>query len=217
MQDMGRQFDQRTAASVFGTLKDAYNDFGVDHYYLVAANLEPGVPKEALVKRIEKRLGIGGINIGDVRQLKALIVQGFRKLLLFVSTVAIAAMAVASLGVTNTILASVRSRRWELGVLRSIGLTRWQLVRMVLAEAVLLGSVGCALGLSAGALMSVNAHGLSRIMIGYAPPPAVPWDVVGLGSAAVLLIALLASLWPALSVARAQPLSLLQAGRAAGA
>ena len=33
-------------------------------------------------------------------------------------------MAVASLGVTNTILASIRTRRWQYGILRSIGLTR---------------------------------------------------------------------------------------------
>ena len=56
-------------------------------------------------------------------------------------------MAVAALGVTNTIMASIRSRRWELGVLRSIGVTRGQLLRMVLAESALLGIVGSALGL----------------------------------------------------------------------
>jgi putative ABC transport system permease protein len=124
-------------------------------------------------------------------------------------------MAVASLGVTNTILASVRSRRWELGVLRSIGVTRSQLLRLVVAEALLLGIVGCTLGLLAGTVMSANARGLSRITIGYVPPVQIPWTIVLSGAAAIVLISVLASLWPAWSVSRAEPLSLLQAGRAA--
>ena len=111
-------------------------------------------------------------------------------------------------------MASIRSRRWTFGVLRSIGVTRSQLLRMVLAEATLLGLVGVALGLSAGALMSLNARGLSRILIGFVPPLAVPWNIICGGSLAIMAIALLASLWPAVSVARTQPLELLQAGRA---
>ncbi|MEA2734775.1 MAG: putative transport system permease protein, partial [Humisphaera sp.] len=35
--DMGRQFETRTVATVFGTLDDAKNDFGVDRVFLVAA------------------------------------------------------------------------------------------------------------------------------------------------------------------------------------
>src|SRR5207248_2360840 len=116
---------------------------------------------------VQKRLGTFGMDIGDVRQIKYGIQSGFHKLLLLVSTVAVAAMAVASLGVTNTIMASVRSRRWQFGVLRSIGVTRGQLMRLVLAEATLLGIVGVTLGLTAGGLMSANARGLSRWLVGY--------------------------------------------------
>src|SRR5438105_9392872 len=37
MFDLGKQFEQRTAASVFGSLEDARNDFGVDKIYFFAA------------------------------------------------------------------------------------------------------------------------------------------------------------------------------------
>jgi len=100
-------------------------------------------------------------------------------------------------------------------VLRSIGVTRGQLLRLVLAEATLLGLVGVALGLSAGALMSVNARGLSRITIGYVPPVVVPWGIIWAGAGTVMLISLLASVVPAWNVSRTEPLTLLQAGRAA--
>jgi putative ABC transport system permease protein len=213
-QDLGRQFDKRTAASVFGTLADAKEDFGVERVYLFAANLDYHVSREEVTKRVREKLGSMGMQAYDVRQVKHAVTQTFHQVLMLVSTIALAAMGVASLGVTNTIMASIRSRRWQFGILRSIGATRGQLLRLVLAESVLLGLVGCGLGLAAGALMSVNASGFSRNMIGYAPPIVVPWTIVGLGTGAVMLIAILASLWPATTVSRSEPLRLLQAGRA---
>ena len=120
--------------------------------------------------------------------------EGFGRLLLLVSTVAFCAMAVASLGVTNTIMASIRSRRWQFGILRSIGVTRSGLLRLVLAEAILLGLVGCALGLAAGLLMFADAHELGRLVLGYKPPADIPWLFVAAGAGIVLLISLLASL-----------------------
>jgi len=121
---------------------------------------------------------------------------------------------VSSLGVTNTIMASVRTRQWQFGVLRSIGVTRGQLLRLVLAEALLLGLVGVALGLIAGFEMTFNANALGAIVTGYAPPISVPWPAIFSGVAAVLIISVLASVWPAWVAARTEPLTLLQAGRA---
>ena len=213
--DMGRQMDQRTAASVFGTIEDAQRDFGVQKFNLFAADLDYGVQKENVLKAVQKALKLQGMAAGDVRQIKYNIEQTFYRLLLLVSTVAFAAMAVASLGVTNTIMASIRSRRWQFGILRSIGVTRGQLLRLVLAEALLLGLIGCALGVPAGMEMGVNAEALQVAITGYKPPLHFPWHYVLLGSGIVVGISLLASLWPAILVARSEPLELLQAGRAA--
>ena len=57
MFDMGRQFDQRTAASVFGTLDDAREDFGVDGVYLFAANLDPASTRTTCSQQVKKRVG----------------------------------------------------------------------------------------------------------------------------------------------------------------
>jgi putative ABC transport system permease protein len=215
MFDMGRMFDQRTAASVFGSIDDAKKEFGKDKAFIFAANLGVGVEREAMLKKVKEQLGEKGWKAGDVRKIKYEIVQGFKKLLLLLTTVAFSALAVAALGVTNTVMASVRSRQWQFGVLRSIGVTRGQLLRLVLAEALLLGVVGCALGLGAGFLMSVNAIGLTRHILGYVTELAPPWGIIGVGIGIVMAVSLLASLWPATYVARAQPLTLLQSGRAA--
>jgi hypothetical protein len=39
--DMGQQFDQRTAGSIFGSLDDARKYFGANEIHLFAANMEP--------------------------------------------------------------------------------------------------------------------------------------------------------------------------------
>ncbi|MGH7178797.1 MAG: FtsX-like permease family protein [Tepidisphaeraceae bacterium] len=212
--DLGRQFEQRTAASVFGTLDDARTLFGVEHVYLVAANLELSTPKKELIAKLQADLGDKGLDVADVRQLKHEILQTFNRLLLVSSTVAWAAMAVASLGVTNAVMASVRTRRWQFGILRSVGVTRDTLLRLVLSEALLLGVVAVALGLSAGLLMAIDARQSWGQLLGYLPPFSVPWKIVLLGAGIVVAIAIVASLAPALHVARKEPLELLQAGRA---
>lgn len=211
--DIGGQFTQRSAGSVFGTLEAARDDFGEKRINLLAANLVGDIPRVELEKRVAEKLGGLGLGYGDVREIKAHIEMGLRKLLLLMSTVALAAIGVASLGVTNTIMASVRTRRWQLGVLRSIGVTRGQMLRMIVAEGILLGLVGCVLGLGAGLLMSLDANGLGVKIIGYGPPIDVPWDKVGVGVGIILAVAFLASLFPAASAAKEEPLSLLQAGR----
>lgn len=215
MFDLRGSIEQRSAMTVFGSMHDAKKYFNWDQADLFAANLTPGVEREGLLKQIKQELGEKGWKAGDVRHIKANIEKGFYRMLLLLTFIAFASMAVAALGVTNTVMASVRSRQWQFGVLRSIGVTRSQLLRLVLAEAALLGLVGSALGLAAGFLMSLNAMGLSQYILGYITPLTPPWHHIGIGVGSILLLSLLASLWPATHVARTQPLSLLQSGRAA--
>ncbi len=213
--DMGRQFDQRTVGGVFGSLADARKYFGVDGVRVLAADLEPGADRDRVMKKVEASLKVYGLQAGDVRHIKEGMDTAFRDVRLMVAVVPIGALLVASLGVTNTIMASVRVRRWQLGVLRSVGLTRGQLLRLVLGEAALVGVVGAALGTFAGALLTVDGHALTNIVAGYHPPVVVPWAYVLGGIAVVLGVAVAAGVWPAVSVARSSPLSLLQGGRAA--
>jgi putative ABC transport system permease protein len=70
-------------------------------------------------------------------------------------------LAVASIGVLNAILASVRGRRWDVGVLRALGFTRGTLVRLVVAEALLVGVVACLLSLGFGVLAGWCGSGIS--------------------------------------------------------
>lgn len=213
--DLGGQFEQRTAYSVFGTLDDARELFGVREISIFAANVVERTDREALNRSLQQELGRLGLQVFDIRQVKQAIEEGLGNLLLIASSVAFAALLVASLGVTNTVMASVRSRQWQFGVLRAVGVTRGQLLRMVLAEGLLLAVTASALGLACGAWLTLNSRAMSRLMIGFQPEVVVPWGVLLVGVGAVVTVAVLASLYPAATTARRPVLTLLQAGRSA--
>ncbi|MDZ7618691.1 MAG: ABC transporter permease, partial [Patescibacteria group bacterium] len=127
-------------------------------------------------------------------------------------------LLVSSLAVVNTIVASVRARRWEFGVLRAMGVTRWTLARMILLEGLLIGLVACLLSLGFGAMAGWCGIGISQYVSffgGLSPGLVFPWSKMALGFAMTLGLCFLAGLWPAFSAGRAEPLKLLQSGRAA--
>jgi len=129
-------------------------------------------------------------------------------------------LVVVSLGVVNTIAASVRARRWEFGVLRAIGVTRWRLSRLVLSEAILVGFVASVLSLAFGILTGWTCLGLIRYVSnpwfeGVTTPLSIPWAALGVGYLLTFVLCFLAALWPAISAGRSEPLALLQAGRGA--
>lgn len=127
-------------------------------------------------------------------------------------------LVVTSLGVVNTVMASVRARRWEFGVLRSQGVTRSGLFRMILAEGLLIGLITCLLSLAFGVFSGWCGTGISQHVSffgGLAPPLVLPWPQLAFGFSVTLALCLAAALWPAISTGRTEPLQLLQAGRAA--
>ncbi len=127
-------------------------------------------------------------------------------------------LAVASLGVVNTVLSSIRARRWDMGVLRAVGVTRFGLFRMILAEAILVGIVACLLSLGFGVMAGYCGTGITRyinIRGGQITPLIIPWARLSVGFSMTLALCLLAALWPAILTGRTEPLKLLQAGRAA--
>ena len=103
---------------------------------------------------------------------------------------ALVAVLVAALGIVNTLTMGVVERIREIGVLRAIGMSRRQVMRMVVVEATVLGIVGVVLGslagLGAGAVLLQLGGGLGS-------PNGAP---VG----AIAVVAVLGLVLPALAV-----------------
>lgn len=147
------------------------------------------------------------------------IVQGHARQWIFaMSLLPLTCLGITTIGVVNAVMASVRARRWDFGVLRAVGFTRWTLVRLVLAEGVLIGLAACALSVGFGVVAGWCGVGISQYVSffgGLHPVLVVPWATVGIGVLSVVVLTILAAIWPAVSIGRTQPLTLLQQGRGA--
>ena len=119
----------------------------------------------------------------------------------------IIAVMVAALGVVNTLSMSVVERTREIGMLRSIGMTRFQVVLMILAEAALLGIIGGLLGLGFGVVLTRIFLAAMGAMSGYVLPFILPVRAFWLSLFVALLTSQLAALLPALRAARTPMLS----------
>lgn len=133
-----------------------------------------------------------------------------------ISRLPLVTLLVTALGVINTIIASIRARQWDLGVLRAVGVTRIGLFRMILCEAVLMGVAACLLSLGFGIAAGYCGTEISRYVNmrgGQITPLIIPWAKISIGFALTVGLCLLAALWPAIRTGRAEPLVLLKAGR----
>ena len=118
------------------------------------------------------------------------------------------AVVIALIGVANTLSLSVIERRGESATLRAIGVTRWQLRRMLAIEGMLIAGVGTLVGLALG-----TAYGLSGALAALGPMGQVHLAISGRDTALVALIALIAgvaaSIGPARSAVRPSPVEAL--------
>ncbi|MDN3243599.1 ABC transporter permease [Glycomyces tritici] len=110
------------------------------------------------------------------------------------------AMIVAVIGVVNTLILSVLERTRELGMLRAIGMTRGQTVRMVIVESVTIALFGAILGIAVGlglgwALQNALADSGVDVF-------AVPVGLIAGYLAAAVLVGLLAAIAPAARAAK---------------
>jgi putative ABC transport system permease protein len=117
------------------------------------------------------------------------------------------ALVIAVLGIANALLAAVRERQREIGVLKAIGAGDGDILRWFELEALLVGLaggvLGSGLGLAVTAVMGaivtgyLVAQGLAGIDLG-----SIPWGIAALGVAGSALLSMAAGAVPALRAAR---------------
>jgi len=123
----------------------------------------------------------------------------------------IVAVAVAVLGIVNTLTVSITDRRRELGVLRAVGGLRNQIRHTIWMEAITIGLVGLILGWSVGAVhlyyeLQVIQVDLTGIPLGY----YFPFSIAIILLPVILGAALAAAFWPAESAVRSSLVEALE-------
>lgn len=127
----------------------------------------------------------------------------------FIRTISVVALVGTGLVVTNTLLMAIAERTRELGILMTVGWSPWLVLRMLLAESLLLCTLGAALGNAFALLLLRVVNGLESVGFGWIPV-RYPWSLAGAAFALAGAIALIALAWPAVVVWRMQPLNALR-------
>ncbi len=180
--------------------------------------LEPEADRERFAQTTRALLDEfdGETQLFTVEQVRASLREQANQFIWAMSVLPLVVLAIASLGLVNLILASVRARRWEMGVLRAIGFTRGTLLRLVFAESLLIGCAACVLSISGGLIAGWCGTGAAAGMSffgGMQPELTVPWLAVGGGALVLLLFTGLAASLPAWGLARCATVDLLRSGR----
>jgi putative ABC transport system permease protein len=124
------------------------------------------------------------------------------------------ALFVGAFVIYNTFTITVAQRTRELGLLRTLGASRRQVLRSVVLEAGVIGLLASVLGLLGGLLLAPGLRGLLKLIGGDLPSTAsviLPRTIIvalGVG----LVVTVLASLVPALRATRIAPIVALRDG-----
>jgi len=139
----------------------------------------------------------------------------FAVLDLFLGIFGSLALAVAALGIVNTLVMAILERRREIGIMKAIGASDGDVKKLFLAEAAVMGlfggGLGVALGWVIGRVINVGTNFYLRRQ--NLPPEnlwAVPWWLVAGAIAFAIVISMISGLYPAARAAKLDPVQALR-------
>lgn len=157
---------------------------------------------EEILREICDRLNAPYANFGTVRDLKDEIDRSLHDMMVLLTAVPSVALLVAALGVANLMTANVAARAKQIAILRAVGATRGQVLRLVVGEALVLGLVGSVLGIALGTHTAGNITMMIGRMWGIQVAVQMPWGYIVVAIVLTLGLCLLAGILPARHAAR---------------
>ena len=112
------------------------------------------------------------------------------------TSVALIALIVGSIGIMNIMLVSVTERTREIGILKSLGFTNNGVLFLFIIESVVLSVIGGILGIGLGVLGAYGAQSLMSL------PYAFPVELIIIGFAVSVIVGMIAGVYPANKAAR---------------
>jgi len=122
-----------------------YGGRDYDQVIVKARNLDDiDTVKAAIDSQLNRREQV--VNVLDTRKVLQTIVDAFNQISTFTTAIGGISLVVAGISILNVMLMSVTERTKEIGIIRSLGAKRGEVMRIFLSEALILGLVGSAIG-----------------------------------------------------------------------
>ena len=159
-----------------------------------------------------KKMGFGAFSLLDAsKSLKIF----FRVLDLLLGLFASLALAVATLGIVNTLVMAILERRREIGVLKALGAADSDVKRLFFVEAGVMGFIGGIAGVILGWLIGRGLTLATNIYLKRQDLPgveisSVPWWLVLGAISFAVIVTLVAGLYPASRAAKLDPVQALR-------
>jgi putative ABC transport system permease protein len=193
-------------------LRDAASRPGNSPTYLTVSVRVKSPGEIGAVESSIKKLGFNTFSIVDATKSMG---RFFAVLDLFLGIFGSLALAVASIGIVNTLVMAILERRREIGIMKALGASDGDVKLLFFAEAgamgLLGGAVGVALGWTIGRVINLGTNIYLKRQ--HFPPEQiwfVPWWLV-LGSIGfALVVSLLSGLYPASRAAKLDPVQALR-------
>jgi ABC-type antimicrobial peptide transport system permease subunit len=181
----------------------------------VYSSVSVRVKSPSQIQAVEDTVKKMGFNTFSILDASRSVQQFFKVLDVFLGIFGSLALAVAFIGIVNTLVMAILERRREIGIMKAIGASDGDIRKLFFAEAgamgVLGGIVGVALGWAIGQVINLGTNiYLKRQSF---PPEhfwAVPWWLVAFAVVFSFLVSLAAGLYPAGRAARLDPVQALR-------
>jgi len=173
---------------------------------LLLVRLKTGYRAKALIERLSNRFPHLDINKGFdfISQIRV-----FRTINGFAEIVAMISLIACCITVTNILLIAISERTKEIGILMTIGWSRWRIVQIILAESMSICIVGSLLGNLLGTFTLWGINNSRMLGIGWVPVfPS--FDIFGLSIIIGVIMACISSLYPAVVASRLLPADALR-------
>ena len=211
IEERGMAFDVSTDSAIVVT-KDwfdtTYNRDDYDKVVVKVKNLDDlPVIKAAIEKQLNKKDKV--VDVMDTRKTMETIFQAFGQITTFVSAIGGISMIVAGVSILNIMMMSVTERIKEIGIMRSIGAQRKEVMSMFIYEALILGIVGSLIG---GALSLLGGYAVSSLMLQTTKYLLVPSSLVSIvyGVSFGIIVSLVCGFYPAWRAANLSPIDALR-------
>jgi putative ABC transport system permease protein len=200
-------------AAQVNDLRDVLRDSSSDKPAYMSLTVR--VKSPSLVEATEakiKDLGFGAFSLLDASKSLRIFFSVFDLLLGIFGSLA---LAVATLGIINTLVMAILERRREIGVLKALGAADSDVKQLFFVEAGVMGAAGGVLGVFFGWLIGVVLTLATNIYLKRQDLPgveifAVPWWLIAGAIAFAVLVSLAAGLYPASRAAKLNPVDALR-------